>query len=597
MAASFCNGILASKEHQYIEYITKSPGILFDPVGTLRIMNDYFHIVIPVDVSPIKSHIENIKNVFDNVQFYCRESNEIDYSQCQNILQPLHVLYDDILRDFESISHIISTGISKRSAWFSGVGTVFKHIFGTLDEDDAKSYDDAIQVLYNNDKKLAESITKSIMVSQTAISKINDSLHEININQAKLNDVIDNLSYSIKNVSDVINVVSFKTKLNVISNILQSNLLTISFKIEDLLNSILFVKSNILHPSILTPNQMYNDITSNLKIVPKYKDFPVSLDLSNIHKLINVADLVCYYLNNKLMFIVKIPLVSLSDYNVYKNIPLPTPHISDSPNSFVMILPSEQYLAVSRDKSSYTYLKDFNHCKIIPRETYLCQITDIYAVFANPSCEIEIITKALHSLPENCPVKFISGDIDIWHKLNNNNWIFVQSKPTKLSIECNNVISDFTISGTGVLNMPTECIAFHKNVKLVRNANPSITIPYIYSEFNIINDSCCNINRFKEITINIPSSKIKTVNLNNLKSFKDNSDQIIDSLQTLEKPNLSNHISFPIFSILSFIVCLIILCYIILKLSKKRKYLCYKKPLDEPEPVADITILPRLRVT
>lgn len=542
--------------------------------------------------------MENIHEVFGIIRFHCRENGEIENSQCQNLLQPLQALYNDILKDFNSISHIISNSVSKRSAWFSGIGTVFKHIFGTLDENDAKSYNDAIQALYNNDKKLADSITKSILISQTAISSMNKSLNEININQAKLNDVIDQLSFSVRNISETVNIISFKTKLSAILNVLQSNLLTISFKVEDLLNSILFVKSNTLHPSILTPNQMYNDIVSNLKIIPKHRDFPVSLDISNIHTLINTADLVCYYLDNKLMFIVKLPLVNLIEYNVYKNIPLPTPHASDKPDSFAMILPHEQFLALSKDKSSYTYLKDLNNCKNIPIETYLCEITDVYTVLNNPPCEIEIITKAVSSLPKNCPYKFLFGDIDIWHKLNNNNWIFVQSKPAKLSIECKNDVYEYTISGTGVLNIPSQCTAFHKSLKLVRKANTSINIPKVSSDFNIINDSCCNLSKFSKLRTDIQASKINNVNLDNLKPIQIASDEIVKDLKSLETP-IVNHISFPIISILSIILSSSLIILLICKKGKLSKNLFSKTSKNEnPENHSgtELRSQPQLRV-
>lgn len=546
---------------------------MFDPVGTLKIVNDQFHIVVPAEVASIQHHLENIYEVFGTVRFQCRENEEIDIHQCHNMLQPLEALYNDIQRDFKSISHIISNSVAKRSAWFAGVGTVFKHIFGTMDEDDAENYKNAMLALYNNDKKLANSITKTIMVSQSAISNMNNSLHEINMNQAKLSDVIDQLTLSFRNVTKIINVMSFKAKLSSVFNILQSNLLTLSFKVEDLLNSILFVKSNTLHPSMLTPNQMYNDIVNNLKIIPKHRDFPVSLDINSIHTLINVAELVCYYLDNKLMFIIKLPLVSLLEYNVYRNIPLPTPHstsISNMTNSFALILPSDNFLALSKDKSTYTYLKDLSNCKNIFLTTYLCEINDIHTVLDNPSCEIEIITKALSSIPKNCPYRFISGHVHIWHKLNNNKWIFVLSKPAKLSLECNSVVTDTIIVGTGVLTIPPECIAFSGNVKLVSKFYPKIKIPYISSDFNIIGDNCCTLSIFNKIKLNIPVSKIENVNLDNLKQFKSVTDEVVQDLKTLESPNnFINNVSFPIISILSALLCLIL---IIITFCKKGKF-------------------------
>lgn len=576
--------------------IHKSPGILFDPVGTLKIINDEFHIVIPVDVSPLEYHMENIHDVFNIIRSQCRSNDEIDINQCQNLLQPLEALYSDISRDFNSISHIMSNSISKR-AWFGGIGVAFKHIFGTLDEDDAQNYENAIQALQRNDEKLMASLKKTIMVSQSAISNINRSIHELNTNEAKLTDVIESLSLSVKNVSDAVNIISFKVKINNILNVLEANLLTMSFKIEDLLNSILFVKSNTLHPSILTPSQMYKDLVGNLKILPKYKDFPVSLDISNIHVLINTADLTCYYLNNKLMFIVKLPLVSLQQYNLYKNIPLPTPHTNDKLNSFAMIVPSEQFLALAKDKSFYTYLKDLKNCKNILTETYLCEITDVYAVLSSPSCEIEIITKALTSLPETCPYKFIIGEVDIWHRLNDNKWIFVQSKPAKLSIECDNVVSEIVISGTGVLNIPLQCVAFYKNIKFVTKNYPKLHVPNVITDFNIINDSCCNFHRLTEISPKIPISKIRSINLDSISDFKTVTDQISQDL-VLEVPTLQNHMGFSIFNIVSITIVVSLVLYFCIKYKlykcQSNKHTVTTPPEETNENTVTISA-PRLR--
>lgn len=512
--------------------------------------------------------MENIQGVFNNIRFQCRELGDVNNVKCQNMLHPLETLFKDISNDFDSVSHIISNSVSKRAAWFAGVGVVFKHIFGTMDENDAEHYNKAIQTLYNNEKIITDSLKKSVIVSQSAIVNINRTLQEININENKLSDAMDKISIVVKNLSLAVQVDNVQNAFNSALNILQSNLLTLSFKIEDILNSILFVKANILHPSVLTPNQLYKDIVNNLRVIPKYKDFPVNLEISNIHILLNIADLVCYYIDNKLVFVIKIPLVNVLEYNLYKSIPLPTSHIR-ADNSFVMIVPSEKYVALSKDKSSFTYLKNLNSCKnIIIIKTYLCEISDIYATAGNPSCEIEIITKSVTKLPETCQYKIIHGDVDIWHKLINEKWIFVQSKPAKLSIECNNnYITEFVVSGTGVLDIPLGCIAYHKNSRFIRNISPSINVPSILPDFNILNDSCCSINYIKNLTL--PVLKIQNINLDDLKTVKLASDEIINDLNKVTTPyTWNNHISFPILSVLSCIVCLSFILFYFCKRDK-----------------------------
>ncbi|CAF4952232.1 unnamed protein product [Pieris macdunnoughi] len=204
--AILCNVTLAESENQYVKNIVKGPGIFFDPVSTLKIINDQFHIVIPVEIIPIQNHIMDINKVFNNVQSYCQRSEVIGVSQCHNLLQPLEAILKDLQRDFNAVSHLVSDNyISKRSAWFSGIGTVFKHIFGTLTEDDAKTYEDAIKTLYENDKKISGTLKKTVIASQSAISNINQSLHEMNLNQAKLNGVVKQLASSVSNITDAFN--------------------------------------------------------------------------------------------------------------------------------------------------------------------------------------------------------------------------------------------------------------------------------------------------------------------------------------------------------------------------------------------------------
>lgn len=505
-----------------------------------------------------------------------------------------------MFHDFDSISHIIANDRVKRSAWFSGVGTVLKYIFGTLDEDDAINYNNAIKTLYDNDKKLADSIKKTILVSQSAISNINQSLYDLNSNQIKLSNALDILLNKVNNISKIVILDNFKLKLVNIINCLQSHMLTLSFKIEDILNSILFVQNNVLHPAILSAKQLYEDIYQNHKAIPKDKDLPVRLDLSNIHAIMNTARLVCYYSDDKLIFIVKIPLVDVLDYKLYETVPLPVPHKNvNNNNSYVYIVPTESYLAVSSDKSYFTYLKEISQCKTIPPDTYMCEISNIYSVPGNPSCDIEIMMKTLSEIPNTCFYKYLYGEIDIWHKLNDNNWVFVESGRDKLTIECyDKIIFESVISGTGILNVPVNCIAYFKSFKFVKQSDPKINIPIISSDFDIVNDNCCNLEHFNDLKTNLPMSKISNINLQELKGFKTVTEEIKDNLNIVDpQSSFSNHISFPIISVMSIvlIVCVVLVYFYKKCKNKKLNVKAQDSETDEIE-MSQASQPPRVRV-
>lgn len=592
---ALCNTALATDDNQFVKYITKSPGIHFDPVGTLKLTNDHVHFVIPWDLNFIKPHLINTKNIFSTYKVLCNENRAVDDFQCLNMLHPLTSLYDDVLRDHDAISHLIPLR-SKRTAWFSGIGTILKKLFGTMDEDDSEQYHNSIQNLYSNDQKLASLMKKNVYFSKAAILNFNETLTTIVKNEARLNEATNAL---FKNVSVLSNAILFRNKMTEAINILQANLLALSFKIEDIVNAIMFVNSNTLHPSVATPTQLYADITQNVKNLPKYKEYPISVDLRNINVLLKVSELDVYFSYNTIVFIIRIPLVYNIEYDIYRTVPVPIAHNKSEPNSYAMIIPTKNYVALSKDKSTYCTLDSIKDCKSIYRGTLACDLVDISSVNTNPICEIELMTRIVTTLPPTCKTKFMYGNVDIWQNLGRNNWLFVQSQSTKLSVECNSDIKEITINGTGILSLKPQCIAFCRNVKLLAVQNLEINISHIRSDFNIVEDKCCDINKFSKLNLNTSEIKLSNINLESLKNMKNLVDMESKDLDNLILNNdniLSRHISFPIITIVLTIAFTLLLFYIC-KANGTFKS-CKKRNLSQMEQNTEIeeVPLPRLRI-
>lgn len=534
--AKFCHGVSRIQDFTAIDPIVKSPGIYFNPSGSVKLINDYLHVVIPVEIKYIKPHIENIKNVFHSAQYICAQNNAIDDLECQNSFQPLVSIYEDISRDYYAISHLISSK-SKRSAWISGIGTIFKQVFGTMDEDDAIRYGNAIQALKENNNKILDLVKENILISKTAIVNLNESLIEVNKNEKRLSIMIETLSSHARNITVTMNSLLFKSSIQEMFSVLQSCMLSLSYKLEDLINSVLFAKTNTLHPSILTPTELYFDLVNNVKHLPKYVEFPVSLELDNIHKLISLMEIVSYMLDDKLVFTLKIPLIYINKFDLYKNIPVPVPHNVTFSKSYALVIPTSPYVALNQDKSKYITLNDLNNCKVIDHEVYICKQTDEFSTQNYPICETEIITKILISLPKQCKTKFLYGHVDIWQSLGNNKWVFTQSEPTKLSIECNNEMLEHIIMGTGILTLRPNCTGFCKNVKLISKRHPNIKFSHIYSDFNLINDSCCDLTKFKKLNYTETPMRISKLDTNNLNTLNDKTDDLLEVIEKIKAEN------------------------------------------------------------
>lgn len=596
------NGIKPS-----VQPIDGEPGIYFNHIGTTTIRDGGLDVVIPKDISFIKPHIDNLNEIFGTSRFLCRDV--LDNSECHNVLEPLTLRFHDAIRDFKSISHLTS-GRIKRSAWFSGIGTVFKHIIGTLDEDDAIRYNEAINTLQNDENKIASIVKQNILVMNSTIQHYNDVMNKVTLNEAILQISLDKLTNYVSNVTIVTNELLCKAAINEIISALDSSLLTLSFEIEDLVNSVALSNSNILHPSVITPIQLYDELVKNYHNLSPSRHLPIDLNLGNIHKLINISELVCYYIDNKIIFVLRIPLVSSKHYDLYHSIPLPFPHNVESPDSFVTIIPTFKYLALSLDKTLYSSFNDLQICKTVTDQNYICKLSVIRDVNANPICETEIITKTLKSVPHQCDTKFVHGLIDIWQPLDNSKWIFTQSSPSKLSVECTDKVYEINLLGTGILIMPKLCKGYCRNTQLVPMiSSNTMNITNIVSSYSIINDSCCNLDKF--LKSKVPRISLSNVDLDKLREYPGivNDSTLVQNLD--EIINRKHLVKYEVhYSILLWLLVVSVLVVVSFKLYKLGRTLFHKSlpnnqvpetnsfhNLESPDPVAEESPipLPRLR--
>lgn len=486
------------------------------------------------------------------------------------MIKPLTVRYQDLSREYESISHLIDNRVKR--AWIGGIGTVLKEIFGTLDENDALKYNEAIKNIQNNEKQLTSLMKENILVTTSMISTYNETLDKIKSNEISLSQAIDKLSMNIYTISERTNGLHILSNMNEIFISLETSILTLSFQLEDVTNAILFSSQNILHPAIITPQQLYRELADNYRHLPSDLELPVSLSVNSVHNIINVSRLICYFIDNKIIFVLQVPLVSIKEYVLFHSIALPIPYNHKEPSKFSLIIPSSKYIAITKDKSHYCNLDNLsNNCKVVNTGKYVCDVTNVYAAEATPTCESELLTKVISEVPKQCETKFIFGKLDIWKPLVNNKWIFIQSVPNKISIDCvNSDLYETTILATGILTIPNDCVGHCKSTTLTPKSNIlNITSPINnVPDFNLINDTCCNIVNFNNIIDDVSPIHLHNIDLDefNLKS-KNTLESLFNKLNKIEN---DSHIvkygtHYSILIILVFILIIVYLGYLVLR--------------------------------
>lgn len=177
--------------------IVNSPGLFYDPIGNLKYYHDYWKIVTFSDLSYIKPHIDTLQKVLENSKQICNAHRSTKVkTDCYNVLNPLESLFSNVQNKYMSLSHITDNENShkvKRSAWFGFGGPILKQLFGSLDEDDAKAFTDAINAVQDDQRHLASISKENIHIMSSTIASFNSTISKLNANENVLNKNIQNL--------------------------------------------------------------------------------------------------------------------------------------------------------------------------------------------------------------------------------------------------------------------------------------------------------------------------------------------------------------------------------------------------------------------
>ncbi|KAJ0169613.1 hypothetical protein K1T71_014798 [Dendrolimus kikuchii] len=570
-----------------VHRVENGPGIYFDPKGSVKIINGQLNIIIPIDISFIYPHLNNIRDTLNTVSNLCNHSKTFKSLECENILQPLEVRFVDMVRDYNAISHLVPRR-TRRSAWFGAVGTVFKNLFGTMNEDDAIQYNRAIKELQEGQTDLAHYVKQGILLTSSTLNTFNKSITHLINNEESLNNIVG--------ASETLTI---KVKIMEIVTILENSILTLSFKLEDISNDLMFSKNNVLYPAIYSPKELFDNLNTNYRFLPSSKELPVPLEINNVHILMELSNINSFYVDGKIVFVVKIPLVNPLDFNLYHVLPLP---ILLNNDTYIMIVPNTIYIGFSRDKAQYCHIENIRNCKSVG-QNYICDKTYVLSSVVHPTCESEIVSKTISGLPTVCPTKLISGNIEIWQELEENRWIFVISRKSKFTLDCpDENVQETNVFGSGIIEIPIGCTGYCRGIELQSKEIVKINVTRVNVDFNII--KMYNISEPQLLnTTSIPKLNIKSSNFESLLKHKESFDSLNNKLENfIKRPQATTYQHFYIPTVIYCILIIsLILGYKYYKYCKVRSCDVSISPSSDatPEPAPteiELTSAPRLRI-
>lgn len=326
------------------------------------------------------------------------------------------------------------------------MGSIIKVITGNLDESDAQNYDAAITSLIDSQNKTNSVVLEQTTLLQESITKFNSSIYKLAHNQVVLESRIMQIQQAFKEARSN-NLQDFHYFLiqMIFTQIMQS-FQTIYDQLEKIESAISFSKTNTFHNSIVEPNELLTEMSRIAKILVDNSRFPFEPILKNILLLESVISIKSYSNQNRINFVLEVPIVEKEIYNYFRLYPLPVFH----ENQLRLIIPQNFYLILNENN----YATSSQRCHEILDNNFLCQENTLQ-IQDNPPCEIQLINYANDA--SACKSTSVTLSKTKVQKLEKDYWIVIATKRTILKRNCFGNKDNFRIFGSYVIKMVKNC--------------------------------------------------------------------------------------------------------------------------------------------
>ena len=238
-----------------------------------------------------------------------------------------------------------------------------------------------------------------------------------------------------------------------------------------------------LHPSLLTTNSLQNIIRQINYIHPGY-EFPIPIMHARTDKLSEIASVKLGFRENNFLAEIRIPLLNKFATEVYRMHPVPIPQQHQDHLVSAYIQPQAQYISLSHDKRSYSFLtqNNLNQCKHNLHYRICTHNQPIHEPDHNKACEYLLLNQPSEDNIKKCGVKLLPNFQPYWIHLDSlDGWLFSVNKPSTLQILCPGEQHNLTtISGVGIVQLKPRCFARHEHTTMVGMKTLGYSSEFIY---------------------------------------------------------------------------------------------------------------------
>lgn len=524
--------------------------------------DESWKLIIYRDLKPLfiaKESLIRLSNKFESI--FIRNTT---FHNVRSIKSFLKINLDKIENRLSELNMYLGKNSRQKRELLDGLSPILKWLIGTPDARDARRYDDCINQLEKRETDLSSLMLEQVQITSSTIKNFNETIFKITYDEQIINENINRLNNYLNTTQKIIFDLKVSEEITTISLQILESVINLENEINDCLASILFAKSNTIHPSIINLKRLYEELLLSNHIRTT-KHLIASVTLENIHTILDSASLLAYVYSDRLMYILDFPLIQNEPFNLYHIYSIPIQY----PNSsfHTTILPEHTYLATNLNGQSYISTSNLDSCKTYASNSKICKNLVAYDSKQRPICELQILHSVSRSLPELCSTSVFQATINTFQNIDNSKWLYILTEETNCILQCKNEVSHHKLQGAGILSLPSGC-KFHTGYSTLTAhevSETNISHPIIIPD--IRNDDC-----FEELKgLDIPSLipiKINEVPLDSLNQIKHQTDKYKEEIKKFKSQTFISK-NYSTFSWIYLTLAMSMLGFLIYKICKR----------------------------
>ncbi|XP_076387320.1 uncharacterized protein LOC143264351 [Megachile rotundata] len=346
----------------------------------------------------------------------------------------------------------------------------------------------SMRIALNDNKKTQNILKSQVQVVSSAIRNFNESSRTLKVNENLLNENIKLVNVFASDTNLHLHQLKIESLIIQQIRFLSAFTYKVLHEYNENIEAINLGIHNIVSPFIIIPNDLCKELqqySGDLELIlePKYENMWIFFKLLKLQ--IVLADEIIVY-------VLKFPLTKQSVFDLFDLISFPIQHGNTSLLSYIE--PRSRYLLLSQSKTVYSTMHVLSDCEEYLEGKYLCTNIHVSKVLEEAACEIRLLAPSTMRIPDDCIVRTIKAEDEIWKYIGHNSWIYSLQKSTTVTILCGgdtDHMEDAIVYKNGIFQIQGQCKGYTSQYLLEPTKLLEKNITYIVPEINITEDDCC----------------------------------------------------------------------------------------------------------